>query len=113
MVTASRLELGVLGPLEVRAGPRAVVVGGMRQRLVLAALSLNAGRCVDLADLVAVVWDEEPPATARQQISNAGWRVGCKIVVELAARRAARMPRSKSFEAGQRVVARKPAARST
>jgi DNA-binding SARP family transcriptional activator/Tfp pilus assembly protein PilF len=75
MVTTSRLELGVLGPLEVRVGPRAVVVGGMRQRLVLAALSLNAGRCVDLADLVAAVWDEEPPATARQQISNAVWRL--------------------------------------
>lgn len=42
-MTEARLSFGVLGPLEVRAEGRLVVVPGQRQRLVLPVLVLNAG----------------------------------------------------------------------
>ena len=41
-----RLEFAVLGPLQVRAGTYPVVIAGDRQRLILAALMLNANRRV-------------------------------------------------------------------
>jgi DNA-binding SARP family transcriptional activator/tetratricopeptide (TPR) repeat protein len=64
------LEFLVLGPLEVRAGGRAVSVGGPRQRAVLAALLLHDGERVPTEELIRVLW-ANPPATARRQVHNA------------------------------------------
>ncbi|MFG2818476.1 GNAT family N-acetyltransferase [Kitasatospora sp. NPDC048365] len=57
-------ELDVLGPLRVRSAGRPLPLGGARQRAVLAALLLAAGRTVPLADLVDAVWDGREPASA-------------------------------------------------
>ncbi|WP_169514577.1 AfsR/SARP family transcriptional regulator [Actinokineospora enzanensis] len=62
---------GVLGPLEVRFADRSVPIGGLKQRKLLAALLLNAGRPVALSRLVAAIWDADPPKTAEKQVRNA------------------------------------------
>jgi DNA-binding SARP family transcriptional activator/tetratricopeptide (TPR) repeat protein len=70
-----RLDFAVLGPLQVRSGQRRVAVAGERQQLILAALLLKANRTVGTADLAAILWDEDPPATARDQVHNAVWQI--------------------------------------
>jgi YVTN family beta-propeller protein len=51
----------VLGPLEVWRSGRAVVLGGPRQRAVLALLLLKANRIVSLDRLAEEVWAGDPP----------------------------------------------------
>jgi DNA-binding SARP family transcriptional activator len=58
--------LGILGPLTVTAlGERDVPIGAAKQRAILGALALEAGRVVSLRDLADSVWDGEPPANAQ------------------------------------------------
>src|SRR5688572_1637090 len=66
-----RLEFAVLGPLGVRIGQRRINVAGGRQRLLLAALLLKANCTVTVPDLTAMLWDDDPPETARRQVQNA------------------------------------------
>lgn len=58
----------VLGPLDVAgpAGPVRIPAG--RQQIILAALLLEANRVVGTDHLVDLIWDEDPPDTARTQI---------------------------------------------
>jgi DNA-binding SARP family transcriptional activator len=58
------VEFRILGPLEVRAGGRAVPVPGAKPRAVLALLVLNAGRAVTAEQLATALWGEEAPAGA-------------------------------------------------
>jgi DNA-binding SARP family transcriptional activator len=63
------MEFGILGPLEIRDGPRAFQVTGGKQRALLALLLLNANRVVSSDRLIDALWNEEPPgsgATALQ-----------------------------------------------
>src|SRR5690349_7029295 len=64
----ARMEFRVLGPLEVEVDGRAAALGGPKQRALLAALVLDAGRVVSIDRLVDAVWGETPPATARHSI---------------------------------------------
>jgi DNA-binding SARP family transcriptional activator/tetratricopeptide (TPR) repeat protein len=64
------MKFRLLGPLEVSVGGRRVDLGGLRQRRVLAALLLGAGRVVPLSRLVEAAWDDDPPATAQRQARN-------------------------------------------
>jgi DNA-binding SARP family transcriptional activator/tetratricopeptide (TPR) repeat protein len=64
------VEYRVLGRLEASAGGQPLVLGGLRQRRVLAALLLNAGRAVPVADLIEAAWDDDPPATAERRVRN-------------------------------------------
>ncbi|MER6364888.1 AfsR/SARP family transcriptional regulator [Kitasatospora sp. NPDC001527] len=57
-------RFGVLGPLAVHHGGRALPLGGTRQRTVLATLLLARGRAVPVAGLVESVWDGREPASA-------------------------------------------------
>jgi DNA-binding SARP family transcriptional activator len=57
------VELGVLGPVEVRAGGRVLDAGHARRRAVLAVLLLDLGRVVPMEALIDRVWGEEPPAS--------------------------------------------------
>ena len=54
-------EFGILGPLEVSRGGRAVPLGGPRQRAVLALLLLEANRVVSMDRLAEDVWGGDPP----------------------------------------------------
>ncbi|MDX3852320.1 AfsR/SARP family transcriptional regulator [Streptomyces sp. AK02-01A] len=64
----SEIVFQILGPLEVSglAGPLRIPPG--RQEVILAALLLEANRVVSTDYLVALIWDEEPPDTARTQV---------------------------------------------
>ena len=65
---------GVLGPLLVRDGDVVVGVPAARQRVLLAALLVQAGKAVPAATLADMVWDGAPPAasavTLRSHVSR-------------------------------------------
>lgn len=57
------LQIGLLGPLQVRDGTgHAVRVGGRQLRVLLILLALEAGRVVPAGSLARQIWPEEPPA---------------------------------------------------
>jgi DNA-binding SARP family transcriptional activator/tetratricopeptide (TPR) repeat protein len=62
------LEYRVLGPLAVLADGKPIDIGSTRQRIVLAAMLLDANRVVSRDRLVDALWDRHPPATASSQI---------------------------------------------
>jgi DNA-binding SARP family transcriptional activator len=62
------MEFRILGPLEVRGEAGPIVVGGAKQRALLAFLLLNANQVVSSDRLIDAVWEEEPPATARKSL---------------------------------------------
>jgi DNA-binding SARP family transcriptional activator len=69
------VEFRLLGPLQVRSDCSEVPLPGERQRRILALLLLNPRRVVTLAEIVAVAWNEHPPATARRQVHTALWQL--------------------------------------
>lgn len=67
---AAGLEFGLLGPLAVRRDGTAVPVPQGKQRTLLAALLLNAGKAVSVDDLADILWSGGPPPSARVTIQN-------------------------------------------
>jgi predicted ATPase/DNA-binding SARP family transcriptional activator len=65
-----RLEIGVLGPFEVRAGGRLADVGGSKRQALLAMLALRPGRVVGVDTLVDALWGEELPAAPRNALHH-------------------------------------------
>ncbi|GIH02154.1 SARP family transcriptional regulator [Rhizocola hellebori] len=61
------MELRLLGPVELWAQGTAVHLGTPRQRGVLAALAVDAGRLVEVDMLIDRVWDK-PPQRVRQAL---------------------------------------------
>ena len=66
----SRPYVAVLGPVQVRLGPRLLHVGGPREQKALAALALAAPQVVTADRLAQILWDESIPATAKAQVHN-------------------------------------------
>jgi DNA-binding SARP family transcriptional activator len=64
------LEFRILGPVEVVDGERPLALGGQKQRAVLAALLIDAGRVVSTDYLVDALWGEQPPKTAATSLQN-------------------------------------------
>ncbi|ADD40564.1 AfsR/SARP family transcriptional regulator [Stackebrandtia nassauensis] len=64
------MEYRILGPLEVVRDGVPIAIKGRHQPRLLAMLLLEAGQTVTLSRLVDVLWDEEPPETARRQAQN-------------------------------------------
>lgn len=62
------MELGVLGPVEVRVDGRVLDAGHARRRAVLAVLLLDLGRVVPVEALIDRVWGEQKPASARNTL---------------------------------------------
>src|SRR3954462_2754098 len=60
----SRFEFRLLGPLEAAEGGRPLVLGGAKQRGLLAVLLLHANQAVSSDRLIDQLWGESPPATA-------------------------------------------------
>ncbi|MFD9077359.1 AfsR/SARP family transcriptional regulator [Streptomyces erythrochromogenes] len=56
------MEVGVLGPLDVRVGGRPVTVGRRHARTVLGILLSARGRNVPVERLVDVLWTQRTPA---------------------------------------------------
>ncbi len=54
------IDVGILGPLEIRREGEAIAVGGERPRAVLALLALSANRVVATDELIETLWGDEP-----------------------------------------------------
>jgi DNA-binding SARP family transcriptional activator/predicted negative regulator of RcsB-dependent stress response len=70
-----RAEFCLLGPLLVRWNGVQVAVPRGRQRAVLAALLLNAGRVVSVDELAEVLWGAHPPPSERVTVQNTVMRL--------------------------------------
>jgi DNA-binding SARP family transcriptional activator len=66
--TGGAMEIRVLGPVEVTEGGEGVLAGQPRQRCVLAALAVDAGRLVPVHVLIDRVWGQGPPAAVRHAV---------------------------------------------
>ncbi len=64
------LEFRLLGPLEVLDETGPLLLGGRKQRSVLALLLLEAPRPVPTDRLIDVLWGERPPRTATTSLQN-------------------------------------------
>ncbi len=64
----SRLRVGVLGPLLVRRGDKAVDVRGAGPRCLLGLLALRPEQVVSREEIVEVLWDGTPPRACLNQI---------------------------------------------
>ncbi|MEO3810289.1 BTAD domain-containing putative transcriptional regulator [Sphaerisporangium sp. B11E5] len=62
------MEFRILGPLEVLAQSGRLDVGGLRQRITLALLLLDAGRVVTVERLVDAIYGEVLPPTSKAQV---------------------------------------------
>lgn len=62
------MRIDVLGPIQVTAGGQIVRLAGQRQRALLAALTLDLGKVVPVNRLVDILWDADPPPTARVKV---------------------------------------------
>ena len=63
------MEFRILGPLEVVDERGPVVLGRLKERLVLAVLLLHAGESVSRERLIDELWGESPPPTARKAVN--------------------------------------------
>jgi DNA-binding SARP family transcriptional activator len=63
-------EFRILGPLEVLDETGQLLLGGRKQRGVLALLLLEPGRVVSTDRLVDALWGEHPPRTASTSLQN-------------------------------------------
>ncbi|MER6197968.1 BTAD domain-containing putative transcriptional regulator [Streptomyces sp. NPDC001586] len=67
-VPPGTLGFSVLGPLTVHRDDRALPLGPLKQRVVLATLLGSANTPVSVDALTDAVWQEEPPRTARKNL---------------------------------------------
>jgi SARP family transcriptional regulator, regulator of embCAB operon len=65
-----RLELGLLGPLEMSVDGALVPLGTPKQRAVLAMLLINRNRPVGVESLITALWEDWPPSGARASIHS-------------------------------------------
>jgi DNA-binding SARP family transcriptional activator len=63
-------DFRILGPLEVVGDAGPFVLGGQKQRALLALLLLRAGEVVATERLVTELWGERPPKTATTSLQN-------------------------------------------
>jgi DNA-binding SARP family transcriptional activator len=64
------MKLRLLGPFEVADGDRTLVIGGGRQRKLLAILALRANEFVGSERLIEELWGEQPPETAAKALQG-------------------------------------------
>ena len=70
VTTLQAVELGVLGPLQVRQGGAPVAIPGAKPRAVLTMLGLHHGSVVAADTLVELLWGEDPPRTAAKALQT-------------------------------------------
>lgn len=68
--TLSTVELGVLGPLQVRQHGAPVAVPGAKPRAILTMLGLHSASVVSADTLVELLWGEDPPRTAAKALQT-------------------------------------------
>lgn len=62
------VEFGILGPLQVLAGERPVVLGAAKLRATLAVLLVHANQFTSLDRLVDELWEDRPPSSAAKLV---------------------------------------------
>jgi DNA-binding SARP family transcriptional activator len=65
---ATRMQIHLLGPVELSSDNGRVAVGGPKPRALLAMLALDAGSTVSAERLIDGLWGDEPPATAAKMV---------------------------------------------
>jgi DNA-binding SARP family transcriptional activator len=63
-------DFRILGPLEVEDDTGTLLLGGLKQRAVLALLLLEAPKAVSTDRLIDSLWAEQPPRTAATSLQN-------------------------------------------
>jgi DNA-binding SARP family transcriptional activator/tetratricopeptide (TPR) repeat protein len=74
-VLHDQLKLRVLGPVEVNVSGRWFAPGPPKQRALLVALALNAGRTVSMRTLMETLWVQEPPPSAVKNVQLYVWKL--------------------------------------
>lgn len=78
------VQVGVLGPVRARTDNGEVVLRAAKERSLLVVLALNAGSVVAPEVLIAALWGDAPPATARKTlqtyVSNIRRALGADVV---------------------------------
>ncbi|HEY5882227.1 MAG TPA: BTAD domain-containing putative transcriptional regulator [Nakamurella sp.] len=69
------VQVGILGPLQVRSGDRQVPIAGSRLRALVTRLAADAPDPVSIAELVEAVWPGEPPADPTNALKSLVSRV--------------------------------------
>ncbi|OBH69288.1 regulator [Mycobacterium mantenii] len=64
------MELGVLGPLQVRQDGTPVAIPGAKPRAILTMLGLHGGSVVPADALVELLWGQDPPRTAAKALQT-------------------------------------------
>jgi hypothetical protein len=64
------VELGVLGPLQVRQYGLPVAVPGAKSRAILTMLGLHGGSVVSADTFLELLWGEDPPRTAAKALQT-------------------------------------------
>jgi DNA-binding SARP family transcriptional activator len=64
------MQFRLLGPLEVSEQDRVLVLGGNKQRSLLALLLLHANEVVATERLIGELWGEAPPATVAKSVQS-------------------------------------------
>ncbi|MCX4627097.1 BTAD domain-containing putative transcriptional regulator [Streptomyces sp. NBC_01443] len=67
------IEFRLLGPVEAWRGTERLTLGGRKPRALLAALLLQPGRVVSAESLIDLIWDQDPPDTARTLVQTYIW----------------------------------------
>jgi DNA-binding SARP family transcriptional activator len=63
-------DFRILGPVEVSTETGPLLLGGQKQRAVLALLLLEPGRIVSVDRMIDALWGEQPPRTANTSLQN-------------------------------------------
>ncbi|MFI5844846.1 BTAD domain-containing putative transcriptional regulator [Catenuloplanes sp. NPDC051500] len=64
-----------MGPVEFHDGVTWCGIGSAKQRALLATLLLNADQVVSLEQLIAELWDDDPPTSASGLVAGYAWRL--------------------------------------
>jgi predicted ATPase len=68
--SAGRMDVLLLGPLEVRDGDRVIDLGGPKPRALLAVLALQRNRVVSTDSLTDALWGEAPPSDPQNLVQG-------------------------------------------
>src|SRR5882757_4327497 len=68
--TLPSVELGILGPLQVRQDGRPVTIPGAKPRAILTMLGLHNGSVVPADTLINLLWGDDPPRTAAKALQT-------------------------------------------
>jgi predicted ATPase/DNA-binding SARP family transcriptional activator len=64
------VEVSLLGPLQVEADGRPVVIGAAKERAALELLALHPGRTVRTDEVIEALWGTGPPRSARKTVQT-------------------------------------------